>query len=231
MSKLMQIEADPFEKGWDDKYQQSDWSRSIWSDESQPFIAAGLNAVRPVSTVIDIGAGDGRNTRAFIAAGHRVTALDISETALLLLQSQFNAAKLPVPTSIIGKIDAVPVVSNHFDAALAADVLPQVQDTRSAVKEMHRILKPDGLLLVNVFTEQDCAYGQGEEIAPRCYAYKGCLFKFFEEGELEGICGDLFGVVTVEPFEWWDPPHGAFRPDPHKHSALFYVLRKRRPLW
>lgn len=227
MSDFIPVEADPFEDGWDLKYQNSDRKVSVWSDDPQPFILSGMRMLRPGSTVIDLGCGDGRNTRALIANGHRVTALDISETALLLLQDRLHAAAIAIPTPIIGKLDAIPIASAHFDAALAADVLPQIQDTRSALEEIHRVLKPGGLLLVNVFTPEDCAYGQGEEISPRCYGYKNCLFRFFEANELDQLSSDLFEVVSAEHFDWWDPPHGAFRPYPHKHDAFFYILRKR----
>lgn len=221
------VEADPFTDGWDINYQNFDGNTSAWSDEPQPFIAQALSAIKPLSTVIDLGAGDGRNTRPLVTAGHHVTALDISATALQLLAKRFGADRLPLPSPVIAPVEAIPVPSEYFDAAIAADVLPQVENIRAALDEIARILKPGGFLFADVFTPRDCAFGEGAQIAPGRFAYKGCLFTFFEAGDLDRICSELFDVVGVQHHTWWDPPHGAFRPYRHRHDALAYTLRKR----
>lgn len=227
MSNIMRIEADPFSDGWDRNYQNFDGSSSAWSDEPQPFIEKALRNITASSTVADLGAGDGRNTRLLVAAGHRVTALDISETALILNARRLHAVGLPPPTPVVSRIESIPIASGHFDAAVAADVLPQVEDTRRALEEVARILKPGGILFADIFTPRDCAFGIGEQIGPATFAFKGTRFRFLDAGELEVISVDLFEVIEAEHCTWWDPPHGAFRPYPHQHDAIFYVLKKR----
>src|SRR5258708_718193 len=108
------IEADPFTDGWDLNYQTFDGTSSAWSDSPQPFLARALSTIQPNSAVIDLGAGDGRNTRPLIEANHRVTALDISERGLLLLAKRMDRLGLPQPTPVIGSLESIPIAGNHF---------------------------------------------------------------------------------------------------------------------
>jgi SAM-dependent methyltransferase len=221
------LTSDPFTDGWDITYQNTAPTESTWSDDPQPFVRKVLNSLSPGSMVLDIGAGDGRNTKVLLDAGHVVTALDISTTALATLQKRVREARYRQPILVHGKVESMPLGSDQFDAILAADVLPQTVHTTMALQEMRRVLKPSGLCFVDVFTPRDCAFGEGEEISPKRFAYKGTVFCFFERGDLERSCAEFFDVVEVEPCTWMDPPHGAFRPYAHRHDALFYTLRKR----
>jgi SAM-dependent methyltransferase len=51
---------------------------------------------------------------------------------------------------VVGKVDAVPLVSESFDVVLALDVLEHLHNDTAALYEAVRLLKPDGLLLVTV---------------------------------------------------------------------------------
>jgi SAM-dependent methyltransferase len=220
------VTSDPFTEGWDITYQNTAADQSAWSEDPQPFVQKVLSSLRSSSMVLDIGAGDGRNTKVLLDAGHLVTALDISTTALAALQRRVLSTGCRQPVLVHGKVEAMPLGPNQFDAILAADVLPQTVHTCLALQEMSRVLKPSGLCFLDVFTPRDCAFGEGEEISPKRFAYKGTVFCFFELGDLERSCTGLFEVLAVEPWSWMDPPHGAFRPHPHRHDALFYTLRK-----
>lgn len=49
-----------------------------------------------------------------------------------------------------GSITAMPFANGSFDAITTADVLCQVEDAPRAVAEFHRVLRPGGLLVLNV---------------------------------------------------------------------------------
>jgi hypothetical protein len=82
------------------------------------------------------------------------------------------------------------------------------------------------VLSVNVFTPRDCAFGEGEQLTARSSLYKNTLFNFFEDDEFRPLLQGLFEVVECRPVRWDDPPHVPFRPYPHTHDALVYVLKK-----
>jgi SAM-dependent methyltransferase len=51
---------------------------------------------------------------------------------------------------VVGKVEAAPLTSEHFDVVLALDVLEHLDDDVAGLSEAVRLLKPEGLLLVTV---------------------------------------------------------------------------------
>jgi len=218
--------TDPFYDGWEIRYQSQTGDTEAWSSSPQPFVPAIISLFNAESKVLDIGAGDGRNTRLELEAGHDVTVLDLAPTALRSLMKRMTNLGLPVPTAVLSSVEQIPLASDQFDAVTCFDTLPQCKHCRQALEEMHRILKPGGICGLNVFTSKDCAYGEGEQIAPRSFVYKQTLFHFFEPDDMVALCGGLMDIVSMDAVSWEDPPHVPFRPYKHHHDALVYVLKK-----
>ena len=80
--------------------------------------------------------------------------------------------------------------------------------------------------MADVFTPEDAAWGQGEQVGPSSWAYKGTLFNFFARTQFESICAPFFTVEKVWETRWEDPPHGDFRPVRHTHVADVFILKK-----
>lgn len=95
--------------------------------------------------VLDLGAGTGNLTFKFIQNNCHVTAADVSEKSLLAIKK-----KAPNELEII-KLDGekLPFKDNTFDIVAVYSVLHHIPDYLIAVKEMFRILKPEGILYVD----------------------------------------------------------------------------------
>lgn len=217
---------DAFYGGWENRYQGDDPEGDAWSADPQPFLAGILARIPPKSKVLDIGSGDGRNTKGLLQADCDVTVLDVAPTALQSVLKRMHDLGLKSPTAVQATAEHMPLASNQFDASICIDTLPQSRHIGKAVGEIHRVLKPGGICGVNVFSTKDCAFGEGEQIAPRSFLFKQTLFHFFEPGDMERFCAGLFNIVSMEQVSWEDPPHGAFRPYRHRHDAFVYVLQK-----
>jgi|GEM_PF-2038432 len=227
MKTIANTEAhDPHYAGWEARYKEQTGDAEAWSAEPQPFLPGIVAQVKRNAKVLDIGAGDGRNTELLLRAGHDVTALDLAPTALHALLKRMRVLNLPAPTAVHASLEAMPLASDQFTHAFCWDTLPQVKNCRLALEEIHRVLKPGGLCALNVFTPRDCAFGEGQQIAPRSFLFKQTLFHFFEEDDMSQLCAGLLDVVTMEHAIWEDPPHVPFRPYRHTHDALVYVLKK-----
>jgi len=212
--------------GWEEYYSQSK-GKSAWGEEPPPFLAEHIIPHLPArSRVADLGSGDGRNSLPLVKAGLRVTSVDISSTALDKIAERFASCGSAAPTTVLGDLERLPFGPRQFDAAICIDALPQVLRPRRALEEIHRVLIPGGVFGLNVFTPEDCAFGEGRQEGPKAFVYKDALFRFFDHEDFFPLIEGLFDIIEHHHVSWIDPPHVPFRPYEHRHDALVYILKK-----
>lgn len=97
------------------------------------------------SRILDAGCGTGGNLAHLEGAGARV-GLDFAPEALAGCRSR-GLARL-----VRGSITALPFADASFDAAISMSVIYHewVRDPAEAVRELHRVLAPGGVLLLDV---------------------------------------------------------------------------------
>lgn len=108
--------------------------------------------IRPGDTVLEIGPGPGYFTvGAARAAGEsgRVIALDIQRGMLQMLQSRLDEADVREAQPVWGDATRLPLVDASADVAYLVAVLGEIPDRPAALKEVRRVLKPDGLLAIS----------------------------------------------------------------------------------
>jgi cyclopropane fatty-acyl-phospholipid synthase-like methyltransferase len=125
----------------------------------------------PDARVLEIGTGSGRNQRALIAAGARVTAIE--------------AGCRVAPAS--------------FDAALSTHALLHGTPAtlEAALQQVHAALRPGASLYATFGSKRDARYGAGRRIAAHVFAPEdgdeiGVAHAYWDEPELR---------VLLEPFE------------------------------
>lgn len=93
--------------------------------------------------ILDAGCGTGINLR-YLKAYGKAYGLDISKEAL-----KFSSIRGSSPL-ICGSLDKLPLNSEQFDLVVALDVIEHIQDDLSAIRELNRVLRPGGCLIVTV---------------------------------------------------------------------------------
>lgn len=98
---------------------------------------------------LDIGCGEGHNTRLLAEHGALVTAIDFSES--FLRHAQTKEVREPVGIGYV-RASAVelPFANVTFDFATAFMSLMEFPETRSALSEAWRVLKPGGFLQFSI---------------------------------------------------------------------------------
>lgn len=95
--------------------------------------------------VIEIGAGNGMNFSHYPDTVTEVVAVEPEDYLRGLAERA--AENAPVPVSVVaGHATALPVEDDGFDAAVASLVLCSISDTRAALNEIRRVMKPTGEL-------------------------------------------------------------------------------------
>jgi ubiquinone/menaquinone biosynthesis C-methylase UbiE len=97
-------------------------------------------------SILDAGCGTGGLIKALQHHDPRwkITGLDYSPVAC-----DFARQRTTVPIKE-GSIEALPFEAQQFDAVVSADVICQIDDGSKALLEFARVLKPGGILVINV---------------------------------------------------------------------------------
>ncbi len=118
---------------------------------SQTMEAGGMAAHRKpllaglTGQVIDIGAGVGTGFASYPPAVDHVMAIEPESRLRQIAAAAARTAPVPI-TVADGLASALPVQSGSFDAAVVTFVLCTVPDQDAVLREIHRVLKPGGLL-------------------------------------------------------------------------------------
>jgi len=109
-------------------------------------------AIRPGERVLDVGAGPGllvaELAQAVGAAGH-VTGLDSNPHMVARTRQRCAGQPLAQRVTVLqGDATALPLADASFDVAVSTQVYEYVEDIRSALVELYRVLRPGGRALI-----------------------------------------------------------------------------------
>ena len=100
------------------------------------------------SRVLDFGCGPGTITVGLAAAVHlgKVHGVDMEESQIEMARSAAAAGGHDNITFHVGNVYDLPFEDDYFDVAHCHAVLMHVPDTQAALREVRRVLKPEGRL-------------------------------------------------------------------------------------
>jgi ubiquinone/menaquinone biosynthesis C-methylase UbiE len=125
---------------------QWDTMRSAFFSESLRDKAIVMAAVEPGGIAADIGAGTGFMTEGLLERGLAVLAVDQSAEMLEVLRGKFAAA--PDLDCRQGESEHLPIGEGAVDYVFANMYLHHVESPAATIREMARILKPGGRLVI-----------------------------------------------------------------------------------
>lgn len=119
----------------------------LWRVERSYPIVKMVNKIKPIRNlkILDLGCGYGALSKALGEYGAQVTAAEVDEESLIvakkfLLEKNINVVKIPH--------EKLPFKDNEFDIVFLFDVIEHVKNPKKTMEESLRILKKNGLLIV-----------------------------------------------------------------------------------
>jgi SAM-dependent methyltransferase len=132
--------------------------------------------LRPGDRLLDLGCGFGRHAFEAARRGARVVAVDRADAELKEVRNTWGAMVAAGEVTAANGVGTVlvdaarlPFGDGSFDRVIAAEVLEHIDDDRTAVDELARVLRPGGVIAVTVpayLPERICWALSGEYHAP-----------------------------------------------------------------
>lgn len=98
---------------------------------------------------LDIGCGEGHNTRLLAKRGAHVTAVDISEVFIEYAKKSEEREPLAIDYRVASAVE-LPFGDDMFDFAVAFMSLMDIPETERVLAETRRVLKPGGFLQFSI---------------------------------------------------------------------------------
>jgi len=151
-----------------------------------------------VRDVLELGGGQGRDTRAFAAAKFHVTALDYEANALELIRRE-----LPVISTLTHDArELLPFGDASFNAVYSHMLFNMALSTvelEALAGEVRRVLRPGGWHIYTVRHTGDAHYGAGIDHGDGMFENGGFIVHFFDRALVERLAA---GLTLVEVFEF-----------------------------
>jgi 2-polyprenyl-6-hydroxyphenyl methylase/3-demethylubiquinone-9 3-methyltransferase len=106
--------------------------------------------------VLDLGCAGGFMAEALAERGALVTGIDPAEGAIAAARAHAEQAGRDIAYDI-GVGEELPYAGGAFDAVVCVDVLEHVRDLSQVIREVARVLKPEGLFLFDTINRNPLA--------------------------------------------------------------------------
>ena len=168
--------------------------------------------------VLDVGCGEGTNTRKLADLGASVVAVDVSEAMIAAAREHESAEPRDITYHVASGNDLGVCRDNDFDAVVSTMAMMDMADYAGCVREVARVLRPGGIFQFS--------------ISHPCTMTRRWRWMKDDEGKRLGVVvGDYFGLEPHPPEEdvdeWF---FGAAPPEVKAGARAFRVPRFYRTL-
>ena len=211
---------------YDDAYKKV---KGFFGTEPNEILKQYYSEIDDARPVLDIGAGQGRNTLFLARKGYTVDAIDPSRVAVETVANIARDENLPVSTCQCGFETFVP--QTDFYSAILIFGLMQIlrwEEIEQLIKSVETWTSRGSLVFISAFTTEDPSYELNSKelrkIGKNSFENEeGAARTYLEESEILGLFKN-FGVLYHKEGLGPEHHHG-YRP-PHRHAMTEVVFKK-----
>jgi SAM-dependent methyltransferase len=108
--------------------------------------------------VLEIGLGEGAESEQLIRRGAKWSGIDLTQESIDRVRARLASRGLPFEELHAASVLSLPFADDSFDMVFSHGVLHHVPDITAAQREIHRVLRPDGLLAIMVYARWSLNY-------------------------------------------------------------------------
>jgi len=179
-------------------------------------------SIRPGMLILDLGCGTGWATRKLAAAapGARAIGLDLSPAMIARAEASHDLTSRA--RYEVGRFEALDYPDGRFDRVFSMEALYYAVDLDAALREMHRVLKPNGLAhaIVDCYAEAPTTETWAAKVGLDLHRLPAAEWerRFEQAGFLEVASERVIDSRGVGDA-------AGFRPDPHDRDWAARVAR------
>jgi ubiquinone/menaquinone biosynthesis C-methylase UbiE len=195
----------------EDKSQQF-WEENLrlygakdWIDKPTIFIQEALDYFPKDGKVLELAAGQGQDARFLAKRGYEVICTDRSDFGLREAERKARAEQLNIVFRQVDLLEPLPFEDNAFDVVYSHLGLHYFtkEHTRKLFAEIHRVLKPGGIIAALFNTPEDSELlkeGEFEKIEDNYYLEikNGLPKRYFTISETQYFIKDLFDPIILD---------------------------------
>jgi SAM-dependent methyltransferase len=121
-----------------------EWQAAVWGNvQSNLEFLRRVGILEKSSSILEIGCGKGMLLNILQELGYTVTGIDLDSDAIRQCREAY-----PKLTVQVASGDSIPFPAESFDVVLSFDVFEHIPDSDRHLREVMRVIKPDGYYLL-----------------------------------------------------------------------------------
>jgi 2-polyprenyl-3-methyl-5-hydroxy-6-metoxy-1,4-benzoquinol methylase len=211
---------------YDDIYHQSP---AYFGEEPANILTLHRHLIVQGGSILDIGAGQGRNTLFLARLGYRVVAVEPSPVAVNRLRMICEQERLSLRVCC-DDFESYNASGSKFDAVLLFGIMQilSVEDNRLLLERVAQWLQPNGLVFLTAFSIDDPSYARNAQTLQRVtdssfMTELGEFRTYLKPHEILTLFPDF---KVIHHWEGLGKAHSHGGGKPHQHGVVEAVLRR-----
>ena len=187
------------EKNWDSAFSGNE---SYFGESPSLFCVRSVDAFKALGhkVILELGAGQGRDTKYLLDSGLSVIAADFSDVSCAQLRQKFGDRMTVVRRDLRLGIDFPPESIDGCYAHMLLTMDFTDDELKKLISDVRKALVPGGLFIFSVRNTNDHDFEMGEMVRKGVWKNpKGFNVRFFSNDEILKFCND-FEIVRMNEF-------------------------------
>jgi len=130
--------------------------RKLWENPDQIL---GLVEIKPNFIAADLGCGSGFFTIPLAKKVAKVYAIDVQKEMLEILEQKMRKQKIKNIELVLSNENEIPLENGSVELLITVNTLHEFSDKGKMIKEMQRVLKPKGKIVIVDFKKEETGFG------------------------------------------------------------------------